>query len=553
MKRLFALVLLGAMAPALLVSAQAPRNTAAATARKAPAVQVNADEITSAQLRDYLSFIASDQLEGRDTPSRGLDTAALFIATLLARWGVKPGGDDGGYMQKIKLVRTLVDPAKTGAEIDGRSFKYGDNFLAQTFAGTVTGPLVYAGDGWYVKSKGMDAMAGLDVKGKIVVVRGSFLPKGVSYQEWRSMPAADWADPARNALRNGAAGMIVLADNATTEGWDRLKRFQTERGNLVVQGIQNEREVAPLPVITLNPEMAGALLQGESASLAAIMDPSPTATPVPAFSFSPQRKVSFTVGTIENVQTTQNVVGIIPGSDPVLSSEYVAVGAHYDHVGTTATPVNGDTIFNGADDDGSGTVAILSMAEALARSPRKPKRSVIFVWHCAEEKGLWGSEYFTLHPTVPLDKIVTQLNIDMIGRSKPAGDTIAANANLSGPDEIYVIGSKMMSTELGALSEATNQNYLNLAFNYKYDDPTDPNRFFFRSDHYNYAKKGVPIIFYFDGVHQDYHKVGDEVSKIDFAKMEKVARTVYQTMWAVAELPKRPTVDKQLPTLLQTR
>jgi Zn-dependent M28 family amino/carboxypeptidase len=248
--------------------------------------------------------------------------------------------------------------------------------------------------------------------------------------------------------------------------------------------------------------------------------------------------------------TTQNVVAVFEGSDPVLKNEYVAVGAHYDHVGV-GVPVNGDAIYNGADDDGSGTTAILAMAEALAKTSPRPKRSVLFVWHCGEEKGLWGSQYFTQFPTLPLASIVTQLNIDMIGRSRQEGDTTPANKELSGPNEIYVIGSKMMSTELGALSERVNASFLNLNFNYKYDDPADPNRFFFRSDHFNYAQKGIPIIFYFDGVHEDYHRPGDEVSKIDFQKMEKVTRTVYLTLWEIANSPQRPRVDKQLPAGLK--
>jgi Zn-dependent M28 family amino/carboxypeptidase len=229
----------------------------------------------------------------------------------------------------------------------------------------------------------------------------------------------------------------------------------------------------------------------------------------------------------------------------VLKNEYVAIGAHYDHVGT-GQPVEGDAIYNGADDDGSGTVGVLAMAEALSRGAR-PKRSVLFVWHCGEEKGLWGSEYFTKFPTVPLNQIVAQLNMDMIGRSKKEGDDNAANRDLSGANEIYVIGSKMMSTELGELSERVNRAYLNLDFNYKYDDPSDPNRFFFRSDHYNYALRGVPIIFYFDGVHQDYHRPSDSADKIDYQKMEKIARTVYVTTLELANAPARPRVDKQLP------
>jgi Zn-dependent M28 family amino/carboxypeptidase len=187
------------------------------------------------------------------------------------------------------------------------------------------------------------------------------------------------------------------------------------------------------------------------------------------------------------------------------------------------------------------------MAEALAKAPIRPKRSVVFIWHAGEEKGLWGSRYFVENPTIPLNKIVTQLNIDMIGRSKKAGDTNPRNKELSGPDEIYVIGSKMMSTELGELSESVNKGYLNLSFNYRYDDPADPNRFFFRSDHFNYARKGIPIIFYFDGEHEDYHRPGDSPDKIDYNKMEKVTRTVYMMLWELATRPTRPTVDKQLP------
>jgi Zn-dependent M28 family amino/carboxypeptidase len=172
------------------------------------------------------------------------------------------------------------------------------------------------------------------------------------------------------------------------------------------------------------------------------------------------------------------------------------------------------------------------------------------VWHAGEERGLLGSRFFTMFPTVPIDRIVAQLNIDMIGRSRQPGDSRAANATLTGSNEIYVIGSKMMSTELGELSERVNKGYLDVSFNYKYDDPDDSNRFFFRSDHYNYAKKGIPIIFYFSGVHEDYHRVSDEVSKIDFGKMEKITRTVYATMLALTEVPTRPKVDKSLPAKL---
>jgi Zn-dependent M28 family amino/carboxypeptidase len=246
---------------------------------------------------------------------------------------------------------------------------------------------------------------------------------------------------------------------------------------------------------------------------------------------------------------TQNVVAIWEGSDPVLKNEYVAVGAHYDHVGI-CPPVGTDNICNGADDDGSGTTAILSMAEALAKAPTRPRRSVLFVWHCGEEKGLWGSRYFTEYPTVPLDHVVAQLNIDMIGRSKKEGDTNPKNKDLTGPNDVYLIGSTMMSTELGELVQSVNKSYLNIGYDTRYDDPSDPNRFFYRSDHYNYARKGIPIIFFFDGVHEDYHQPGDSPDKIDYQKMEKITRTVYMTLWEVANRAARVKVDKPLPSQL---
>jgi len=190
------------------------------------------------------------------------------------------------------------------------------------------------------------------------------------------------------------------------------------------------------------------------------------------------------------------------------------------------------------------------MAEALAKAPTKPKRSVLFVWHCGEEKGLWGSRYFTEYPTVPLDRVVTQINIDMIGRSKGADDTNERDRELTGPNEIYLIGSTMMSSELGELVDTVNKSYLNITYDRRYDDPADTNRFFYRSDHFNYARKGIPIIFFFDGVHQDYHRPGDSADKIDYQKMEKVTRTVYMTLWEVANRPTRPRVDKPLPSQL---
>jgi Zn-dependent M28 family amino/carboxypeptidase len=250
---------------------------------------------------------------------------------------------------------------------------------------------------------------------------------------------------------------------------------------------------------------------------------------------------------------TQNVAAIWEGRDPVLKNEMVAIGAHYDHVGTNPNAPGEDKIWNGADDDGSGTVAVLSIAEALSKAKKRPKRSILFVWHAGEEKGLWGSAYFNKFPTVDIKNVVAQLNIDMIGRSKKAGDTNEKNKDLTDGNSIYVIGAEMMSSTLGSIVKGTNDEYLKLGYDYRYDDPKDTNRFFFRSDHFNYALNGIPITFWFDGVHEDYHQPGDSPDKIDYAKMEKVARTIFLTMWEVSDLPSRPKIDKQLPPELTQR
>ncbi len=550
--KLYSLVLLLALSFALPTTfAQRRVSKAKATTTASLAVTRGADLITAAQLKDYLSFIASDEMEGRDTPSRGLDTTAKFIAMNLSRWGFKSAGDDG-YFQRIALVRNQLDAANSHAEINGQRFNLGDDFLPNAVSATISGPLVYVSHGWMIKSKNIDAYQGVDVKDKIVVVFGEGLPKGVSQSDLTGTRGEDWANPLLYAQRHGAKGVLAIPDFSMLLNWDRSRQRATSRGNTVVEKFQTPATTS-IPAIWLSTRMATALFQGEKYDATALLNRGTAGDAVETFEISPGKNVSITVAVKSDKIQTQNVVASWEGSDPLVKNEYVALGAHYDHIGISTTPVNGDSINNGADDDGSGTTALLAMAEALAHTRPHPKRSVLFVWHAGEEKGLWGSRYFTEYPTVPLDHIVTQINIDMIGRSKKEGDTNPRNKELSGPNEIYVIGSKMMSTELGELTDAVNKSYLNITYDYRYDDPSDPNRFFFRSDHYNYARKGIPIVFFFDGVHEDYHRPGDSADKIDYQKMEKVTRTVYMTLWEVANRPTPPKVDKQLPAQLMQR
>lgn len=515
--------------------------------------QRGVETIAANQLRNYLTFIASDEMEGRDTPSRGLDTTAKFLAMNLASWGFKPAGDDGSFFQHIELRRDRADSGQTKIEINGRALTAGTDYLPAGGSGNVSGQLVFAGNGWFVKSKEIDAYKGIDPAGKIAIIFGTpnTPPRGIGRSDL-GKPGEDFMNPSDYARSKGVVGLIYVPDFQYLANWQRNRQRILERGSTVVAKFQTQSTSSPVPSIVISPETAQALFAGEPQSAAGIFNASYSNSLPGAFVLRDNKKITMNV--VSNTETvpTQNVVAVWEGSDPGLKAEYVALGAHYDHVGSACPPIGNDTICNGADDDGSGTTALLGMAEALAKAPTRPKRSVLFVWHCGEEKGLWGSRYFTEYPTVALNQIVAQINIDMIGRSKKEGDTNPRNAELTGPDAVYLIGSTMMSTELGELVNAVNKSFLNLTFDTRYDDPKDPNRFFYRSDHYNYARKGIPIIFFFDGVHEDYHRAGDTADKIDYQKMEKITRTVYMTVWEIANRPARLKVDKPLPAQIIT-
>lgn len=233
----------------------------------------------------------------------------------------------------------------------------------------------------------------------------------------------------------------------------------------------------------------------------------------------------------EEQRVTQNVVGVLEGSDPKLKNEYVVFSAHYDHLETN----DRGQIYPGADDDGSGTTAVLAIAHAMSMD--HPKRSVMVIFHAGEELGLLGSEYNTdYEPAVPLNQIVADLNIDMIGRSKPPGDQDHLDAHLSDANTVYLVGADRISKELNAISQQTNAEFQKLNLDYYYNGSTNPDRIYFRSDHWNYAKHGIPVIFYFDGIHADYHQPSDTVNKIDFTKLTKVAQLVFETGWRLANL-----------------
>lgn len=514
-----------------------------------PAERKMADEITASQISSYLHFVASDAMGGRDTPSQGLDITAEFIRMNLEKWGFKPAGDNGTFFQKIALARESIDPDKTKLEIAGKNYVMSDDFFRMSGTGTASGPLVFGSNGWMVKAKGVDSFKGVDVKGKIVVIAGNGfsmrsitpMPAGVTEDDLKGEKGVDWADPMTHAQNAGAAGVIVIAPQQLQTNWGQLRNF-LGRGSTYPEKLREGGTTGPtIPVMLVSQAVGDAIFAGESGSKDS------------AAAFAINKAASLSAASKKETLWTQNVVALWEGSDPVLKSEMVAIGAHYDHVGTNPNARGDDKIWNGADDDGSGTVAVLSIAEALAKAKTRPKRSVLFVWHCGEEKGLWGSEYFNKFPTVDIKKVIAQLNIDMIGRSKKPGDTNPKNKELSGENEIYVIGKDMMSSAFGAVVDAANSGYIKLTYDTRYDDPKDPNRFFFRSDHFNYAQNGIPVAFWFDGVHEDYHQPGDSPDKIDYQKMEKVTRTIFLTLLELTELKSRPVVDKKLPPELTQR
>lgn len=477
----------------------------------------------------HLDFLASDELGGRYTLSPNFAIAARYLASQLKAYGLQGGGTNGDFLQFFDVISSKTDPAKsslaltTGGKTSNYSF--GDFTFGYTFGGNSTaeanGQVVFVAAGISSPAQKHDDYAGLDVKGKIVLIAPG-TPEGVDESRLAENEQGDGA-----ARSHGAVGIIRLpsrrtADMMTSGNFkQRAARFESVRLAKASEG--------SLPTVVLAPELAEKVCSLLGLRLQHIYDAQKnhrTLTP---------GAIDLSAHIVEALQqsrtTTQNVVGIVRGTDPKLRDEYVAVSAHYDHLQTGS---NGE-IYHGADDDGSGTTAVLSIAHAMAMNP--PKRSVMIIFHAGEELGLLGSEYNTDYaPAVPLNRLVADLNIDMIGRSKPESDHDRADEHLTDAHSIYLVGADRISKELNQISEQTNTDYQKLRLDYYYNDPENPERIYYRSDHWNYAKHGVPVIFYFDGVHADYHKPTDTVDKIDFNKLTQVARLVFETAWRLANL-----------------
>jgi hypothetical protein len=477
-------------------------------AAQSPAsIQRAVKSITPDDVRRRIGIIADDSMRGRDTPSPELEEVATWIAGEFRRFGLKPGGDGGTFLQRYGILRKQVDTEQSVVRIAGRTaatLKPGvDVYLLRQLGpfphGEVTGPIVVLAG----PPDTTHPLAGADVRGAWVALIGTATPQGLPL-DGRTATAA---------VEAGAVGIVIISNRPDAQWQNRLAR--TAQPSISVESREPGDTAHLVGFFEIRDATAQTTFGVDPAALRA------------QATRSAQRLdgVTVTYRAVERVisrASAPNVVGILEGSDPRLKSEYVFFTGHMDHVGV-GTPVNGDSIYNGADDDASGTVAVVEAAEAFARLQPRPKRSLVFMTVSGEEKGLWGSAYFADHPTVPLAGIVADLNTDMVGRNWK--------------DTIVVIGKE--HSDLGATLNRVGAAHPELNMR-PIDDLWPAENFYFRSDHYNFARKGVPILFFFNGTHADYHGVGDSVDKIDAEKESRIIKLVFYLGLDIANAAERP-------------
>ncbi|MBX7186870.1 MAG: M28 family peptidase [Vicinamibacteria bacterium] len=565
----------------------------AVTALPGPAVRAaggGAKSISAADLKAWLTQISSDEFEGRATFTEGLGLAASYIAGELRAMGVKPGGDRGSYFQRVSVLGVKATSRHTvTVTVNGqsRTFKDGEGITLPRNAGgkqTLTSDQIeFVGYGAVLPAIKVDDYAGRNVAGKVVVYLGARGPKGGETRDNRRLlggrsryatdvlkamatigpfvPSPFGPQAAATPSPSPAPSPAPAAGGPGGGGFGRAPLPNSD-----FTTVERLDKTVP-PAVTAQDEFFEFLFSGADVKYADLKARAANQEPLPQVSL---QGVSMRFGIdadyeIVRTQFTRNVVGIIEGADPKLKDTYVAFGAHYDHVGyaegeVVDVPASGDTpagkrrlgaagqvtpgavedrIWNGADDDGSGTVTLLSLAKAFATAPRT-RRSLVFVWHTGEERGLWGSRYYADYPSVPMDKIVAQLNMDMVGRNDK-NDPREVNT-------VYLVGSDRISTELHNINEEANASLKPpMKIDYSSNDPGDGEQIYYRSDHYSYAAKGVPIIFYTTGLHPDYHANTDSVEKIEFDKMARISELMYETGRRVANLDHAPAHDNKGP------
>ena len=484
--------------PLFALSQKKKKDKSAATA---------AATITVEDMKKHLYIIAGKEMEGRDTPSPGLEKAADYIENHFKSLGLTPG-NNGSYRQTYPLYKDSMLSA--AMKVNGAVLELNKDFQPQAsnYAAEMRfSEVVFAG---YGISDGAvrDDYKDLKVAGKLVLIADG-TPADYKPSQTGGVSPGSAFGKMNAALSKGAVAVLVIYSNYPRK---------TMNINSNWSPFSYKPSLPPF-TFTISPAVAEKIMGEDGKNiLDKLKAGTATAKTYPA-------EIDLTYSKITKTNSASNVLGIVEGTD--LKDEYVFITAHFDHLGKRDT-----VIYYGADDDGSGTVGVLEMAEAFAKAKQEgkgPRRTMVFMAVSGEEKGLWGSGYYANHPIFPLNKTTVDLNIDMIGRSDSSrhkGDS----ANY-----VYVVGDDKISTDLKIISEAANNLYTKMELDYKFNDPKDPNRIYFRSDHYNFAEKGVPIIFYYDGMlRADYHRPTDTPDKINYPLLVKRTQLVFYTAWEMA-------------------
>jgi len=503
--------------------------TASATAQVDTIAERYAQEIDIDDLRKHLTIIASDEFEGRETGYKGQKLAEKYLVDYFEKLGLKPG-NNGVFTQEFDVVTYNPD---ANISFCGKTISFLEEFYCydKYEKDLLKKEVVFIGYG--IDNPNYSDYKNIDVKGKIVMYfEDEPYSKGKSLISGRKEPSAwsyNWRKKLETAKNRGAIGaMSIVKDYANRK---RLVAEFLSSPRMSLAGNKQTLEVTDIPVLFLSEKLGFDILSQTKKGR----------KPKKLMSWlsKGKAKAKFNTGVDIDIDflpngdivQSSNVLAFLEGTDK--KEEIVVITAHYDHIGT-----NGELIYNGADDDGSGTVSLMEIAQAFKTAKQNghgPRRSILFMPVSGEEKGLLGSEYYAEHPVYPMEKTVADLNIDMIGRH----DTMHTHSNY-----VYLIGSNRLSSELHNISEQANKTYTQLELDYTYNAEDDPNEFYYRSDHYNFARKGVPVIFYFSGVHEDYHKSTDTVEKIEFEKMSKIAKLIFFTAWELANRAEKITVDQ---------
>ncbi len=477
--------------------------------------------ITEEELSEHLHELASDKYEGRETGTKGQKKAAAYIASEYEKLDLPKIGVDESYYQKIPLINQSWDTVSL--RMNQTEYTFLEDFYGYARVNENSNILekevVFLGFG--IDAEKYNDYTNVDVKDKVIVVmHGEPMKRNGKFHLSKSDAPSGWSYNWRlklmKARENGAKAILIVVEDAAAN----IKRNK-HRINGTSMKLETSEETGPSTnSYYISYEMADRLFAENGHDLGKISRKlNKKGKPI---SLNLRCDLELNTSKRSEQLDSENLLGFVEGSD--LKDEIVVLTAHYDHIG-----IGEDEIYNGADDDGSGTVALLEIAEAFALAKKEghgPRRSILILPVSAEEKGLLGSRYYTQNPVFPLENTVANLNMDMIGRIDKAHE--------GDPNYVYIIGSNMLSNDLHDINEQANSTYTQLALDYKFNDKKDPNRFYYRSDHYNFAKHNIPIIFYFNGVHEDYHKPTDTVDKIHFGKLSKITKLVFYTAWELA-------------------